>query len=98
MNKIVLIVYICWLALVSIITFMLYAKDKKMAVKNSGPNRIKEKTLLSAAAFGGAVGAFLGRIICHHKTDKKYFSFTIYVSLLCQAAVLAVLVILALEA
>ena len=50
-KKILLIVYICYLALMSLIAFFLFLKDKKMATKNSGPNRIKEKTLLGICAF-----------------------------------------------
>ncbi len=94
-GMIVLIAYVGYLVLVSLVTFCLFLKDKKMAQKGGGPNRIKEKTLLGAVVFGGAVGGFLGRIVAHHKTDKKYFSFIIYVSLLLEAACLAVLIILA---
>lgn len=89
---IIFIVYIAVLAFMSLIAFMLYGKDKSMAKKNGGPNRIKESTLLGFSVFGGAIGAFLGRIIFHHKTEKVYFSFTIYLSLLLQAAVLGLLV------
>ncbi|MBQ9449519.1 MAG: DUF1294 domain-containing protein [Acholeplasmatales bacterium] len=92
---IVLIAYVGYLALVSLVTFCLFLKDKKMAQKGGGPVRIKEKTLLGATVFGGAIGAFIGRLVAHHKTDKKYFSFTIYVSLLLEAVCLAVLIILA---
>lgn len=96
-SQIVLVIYAAFLVLASLLAFMLYSKDKKMAVKNGGPKRIKEKTLLSVAACGGAIGAFLGRIICHHKTDKKYFSMVIYFSLLLQLAVLALAVLFAVE-
>ena len=94
-NLIVLIAYVCYLVFVSIITFFLFLKDKKMATKGGGPKRIKEKTLLGACVFGGAIGGFLGRIVAHHKTEKLYFSFTIYLSILIEAACLAVLIILA---
>ena len=66
-----------------------------MATNGGGPVRIKEKTLLGSCVFGGAVGGFLGRIVAHHKTNKKYFSFTIYVSLLLEAATFVVLLLLA---
>lgn len=91
-NQIIFIAYICYLAFMSLITFFLFIKDKKMATKNSGPNRIKEKTLLGAVALGGALGGFIGRIIAHHKTNKLYFSFTIYLSLLLQAGVLGYMI------
>ena len=92
LEKIVLIVYVGILVFMSLIALMLYAKDKSMAKKNGGPKRIKESTLLGVSVFGGAVGAFLGRILFHHKTDKGYFSITIYFSLLLEIAMLGLLI------
>lgn len=91
-NLIVLLAYIAFIVIMSIVAFFLYGKDKKMAQNNGNAVRIKEKTLLFVVCFGGAVGGFLGRIIFHHKTDKKYFSFTIYLSILLEAAILGLLV------
>ena len=91
-NKIILIAYACYLAFMSLVAFMLFVIDKKKATKNSGPERIKEKTLLGAVALGGAVGGFIGRIIAHHKTNKLYFSFTIYLSILLQLGVLGYMI------
>ena len=73
MIKLVTLIYIGIIALSSLITFFLFGKDKKMAKANGGPERIKEKTLLSMCSLGGAIGGFIGRIIFHHKTEKKYF-------------------------
>ncbi len=95
-NTYILVAYIIWIALASIVAFFLYKKDKKMAQSGGGPVRIKEKTLLSIACMGGAIGALIGRIVCHHKTDKVYFSMVINLSLLLQAAGLVVLLLLAL--
>lgn len=92
---IILIIYVAYLFLMSIVSFSLFLKDKKMAVKNHSEVRIKEKTLLASVVFGGAIGAFFGRIIAHHKTNKSYFSFTILLSLLLQMGVLVLFVILA---
>ena len=89
----ILIIYVAYLVLMSLVTFFLYAKDKNMAQKNNSEVRIKEKTLLSVVVFGGAIGGFLGRIVFHHKTNKSYFSFTIYLSLLLQALVLVFLIL-----
>ena len=82
-NKLIFIIYICYLAIMSLITLFLFIKDKKIA-KSGDVNRIKEKTLLGFIAYGGAIGGFLGRIIAHHKTDKIYFTITIFVALLLQ--------------
>ena len=91
-NQIILIAYVCYLTFMSLVTFMLFIVDKRKATKNSGPNRIKEKTLLGAVAFGGAIGGFLGRIIARHKTNKLYFSLTIYLSILLQLGVLGFMI------
>lgn len=94
-HQYLLIAYIAYLVIMSLITMALYFKDKKMAVKNGNEVRIKERTLLGLVCFGGAIGGFLGRILAHHKTNKGYFSFTIYVSLLLQLAVLALIALIA---
>lgn len=94
-QQIVLIIYVAYLVLMSLFTFFLFLKDKGMAKKNSSEVRIKEKTLLSSVVFGGAIGGFIGRIIAHHKTNKSYFSFTIYISLFLQVAVLVLFILIA---
>ena len=89
-----LIIYLGLTVLFSFVALIAYFRDKKLAVK--GKERTKEKTLLFLAVFFGSVGAFLGRILAHHKTDKKYFSMVIYFSMLMQAATIVALVIMAL--
>lgn len=89
--QIITLAYIAYLVIMSLITLIMFCKDKNMAVKNGGPERIKEKTLLGLTCFGGAIGAFVGRIVAHHKTNKGYFSFTIYLSLLLQITVLCLM-------
>ena len=87
---IILLIYCAVLLLMSFFTFIIYAKDKRMSKGNSA-KRIQEKTLLGFTAFGGALGAFLARLVFRHKTNKIYFSFTIYMSLLFELLVLAAL-------
>ena len=82
-----LIVYGVYLCVMSLLTFVLFLHDKNLAKKNGGPKRVKEKTLLGAVSLGGALGGFIGRLVAHHKTDKGYFSLTIYLSLLLQIGV-----------
>lgn len=94
-EKIIFIAYIAVVVLMSLFTFFIFGKDKKMAQNGGGPKRIKEKILLGACALGGALGGFLGRLRFHHKTDKSYFSFTIYIGLLVQAATLGLLLFVA---
>ena len=90
-KQILLIIYIVYIMLISLITFIAYKNDKEKAKSNQ--IRIKEKTLLFLSAFGGGIGAFLGRKVFHHKTDKSYFSIVIYSSLICEIIVLILLVI-----
>ncbi len=54
------------IVLMSLLAFVAFLRDKKLAVK--GAMRTKEKTLLGLAVLNGAIGAFLGRIVAHHKT------------------------------
>ena len=56
---------------VNLIAFAMYGIDKRKAVKDQW--RIPEKTLLLAALIGGAVGAFVGMQIFHHKTKHWKF-------------------------
>jgi uncharacterized membrane protein YsdA (DUF1294 family) len=79
--------------LMSIISFFLFVNDKKKAEK--GQMRTKEKTLLMSAVLNGSYGAFIGRKVAHHKTDKGYFSFTIYFGMLAQTCVIVLLAVLA---
>lgn len=88
-----LIGYVILMVFMSLVSFILFALDKKKASK--GKDRIKEKTLLLSTIINGAIGSFLARIICRHKTDKIYFTITIYLSMLCQVLVLLVLAYLA---
>lgn len=93
---IILCIYIAYLLVMSIVTFSLFVKDKKMAKNNGNEVRIKEKTLLSSVVCGGAIGGFIGRLYAHHKTEKSYFSLTIYFSILLELLTLGVLIALAL--
>ena len=82
-------VYLALIVIMSVIAFFLYGNDKNKAKK--GEMRTKEKTLLLFGCYNGALGSLIGRIIFHHKTDKKYFSIVIYLSLLIQIATLCLL-------
>lgn len=60
-----------YLLIINIITFIIYGIDKYKSIKHK--YRISESTLIILAILGGALGAFLGMIIFHHKTKKKKF-------------------------
>ena len=90
LNEIILVAYAALMVLMSLVALAAYFRDKKLAVKQK--ERTKEKTLLFYSVFFGAIGALLGRILAHHKTDKVYFSIVIYFSLLTQILTLGLLV------
>ena len=78
-KQIVLIAYICYLLLLSIITFCLYHTDKRKAEK--GKWRIPEKVLLLCSLFGGAFLGYPAMLIFRHKTKAEHWYFT-FVNLL----------------
>lgn len=61
-----------YLAAVNLISFLLFAADKKKAVK--GRYRISEDLLLTTALIGGELGAFAAMRVFHHKTKHKKFT------------------------
>ena len=90
---IIFITYLSYLIIMSIVAFLLFRRDKRLALENE--IRIKEKTLLGVTILGGAVGAFLGRLINHHKTNKLYFSIIIYLGMLLELSLLVLFLLLA---
>ena len=75
---------ICYLPAVNIVTFLLYGVDKYTAKKNKW--RISEATLLTMAAIGGSIGAWVGMRIWHHKTMHKKFKYGIPIIIIMQVA------------
>lgn len=92
MSTIIFVVYILLMIIMSILAYVLFIIDKKAAVNKN--DRIKEKTLLGVIAFGGAIGGFLGSVLKRHKTNKIYFTISIYLGLILQISTLIILFIL----
>ena len=69
-----------YLLIINIISFIIYGIDKYKSIKHK--YRISENTLIILAILGGAIGAFLGMITFHHKTQKKKFIILIPVIML----------------
>ena len=61
-----------YLLAINAVTFLLYAMDKYKAKKDKW--RISEATLLTMAARGGSIGAWVGMRIWHHKTMPRKFN------------------------
>ncbi|WP_224982964.1 DUF1294 domain-containing protein [Geomonas agri] len=73
--------------LASLATFLLYAVDKNAAV--AGVRRVRERTLHLAALCCGWPGAVLAQRLLHHKTQKGSFLVVFRLTVLANAAVLA---------
>ncbi|WP_062355242.1 DUF1294 domain-containing protein [Bacillus kwashiorkori] len=56
---------------INIVGFLIMGIDKNRAIK--GNWRISEKTIWLIAIFGGAIGAFIGMNVFHHKTKHIHF-------------------------
>ena len=81
--------YLGFLALMSLIAFVMYFIDKEKAKRKKC---IKEAALLSVGFFGGAVGALAAMTVFRHKTKHYYFYVVNVLGLIVQAAV-AVLIL-----
>ena len=68
-----LLIISCYLIAINIITFFVYGIDKQKAKK--GQWRISEFTLLTLAAIGGSIGAWIGMQVWRHKTQHLKFKF-----------------------
>ena len=76
---------------INILTFLVFAADKRRAVK--GRFRIREAVLLALCLAGGSAGGLIAMYGLHHKTRKAKFSVGVPVILAVQIAVIAVAVI-----
>ena len=77
-------VLLVWLAVINLLTFIVYGADKRRARK--GKWRVPEKTLFLLPLLGGSVGALLGMKAFRHKTKHWYFVWGIPAILLAQIA------------
>jgi len=80
----VFLVVLIYLAVINMVTFILYGIDKWKAKRSKW--RIEESTLLWLAAAGGSIGALLGIKIWHHKTLHKKFTWGVPAILIAQIA------------
>lgn len=78
--------------LMSIITALVYKRDKVLARK--GLWRTKEVTLLLLPWLMGGIGGFMGIYAVRHKTQHWYFPLNNMIALIVQAALFISLVVL----
>lgn len=70
-GKIIFAIYISYIIIMSVISFVIYKVDKVKAENKKW--RIKESTLLGFGFFGGAAGALIAMKMFRHKTKHWYF-------------------------
>lgn len=73
---------ILWVAVLSVIDFILMGVDKHRAKRNQW--RVPEKSFFILAALGGAPGGILGMWSFRHKTRHWYFKYGLPAMLLLQ--------------
>ncbi|UJF25405.1 DUF1294 domain-containing protein [Suttonella sp. R2A3] len=78
-------------AVISVLTFMLYALDKKAAITQT--QRIPEASLHVAALLGGWPGALIARQLLYHKTKKKRFIIFFWLSVVVNFFALYLLIV-----
>lgn len=77
-----------WYTLLSIITFLAYAYDKRAAAR--GSHRVRERTLHLLEWLGGVPGALVAIYALHHKNRKARFLVVTVVALLAHLAAWAI--------
>ncbi len=74
-----------YLIVMNMITYIVFAIDKKRAIR--GAWRIPEATLFGLSIAGGSVGGILAMRICRHKTKHMSFALGLPVILMIQIAI-----------
>lgn len=75
-----------YLLIINAVSFLLMLADKRKAQKNLW--RIPERTLFTAALFGGSIGSIAGMYLFRHKTKHWYFVIGMPTILIAQLALI----------
>lgn len=78
---------VIYIVLINVVTFFVYGFDKHRA--QSRRRRISERTLLTLAAMGGSIGAWMAMRSFRHKTQHAKFKYGVPAILIAQIALLA---------
>lgn len=69
-----------YIIIINILGFIICFVDKHRAIKNR--YRISERVLFMIIFIGGCFGFALGMVLFHHKTRKKKFIISIFLSMI----------------
>ena len=84
MSKYLLLGYLA----VSAIAFVMFWYDWKLKSKKQYDKRFPERDLILVTLIGGSMGALLGMVTFHHKTNRKRFVIGVPLILLIHLALL----------
>ena len=73
MGEKIVLIYLAFVVVCSLITFVAYGIDKSKAKRDK--RRISEKTLLIMSIIGGGIGGLLGMLKFRHKTKGEHWYF-----------------------
>ena len=79
-------IVLLYLVAINVVTFFLYGIDKFKA--QHARWRIPESVLIGLAIIGGSIGAWLGMMAWHHKTQHKKFKYGVPLILVAQIVLL----------
>ena len=85
MKDLLPIIFLVYIIVISVISFILPIVDKKKAKK--GKWRIKERTLFLFSGLGGSLAMYLSMVFFRHKTKHKSFMIGIPVIFFVQVAI-----------
>jgi len=78
------LIAIIYYAMMSLVTFALYARDKHAA--RCGAHRVRERTLQAWTMLGGFAGALAGQLLLRHKSRRAAFVVAAWFALAMHAA------------
>jgi uncharacterized membrane protein YsdA (DUF1294 family) len=81
--------YLIWLSVLGLITFIAYGFDKSRARRRGW--RVPEKTLHWLSLLGGVIGGWAGRAFFRHKTQKPVFTLVLLLATLIHAGIVYLL-------
>ncbi len=87
----ILCAFLLYIAIISIVSIVVCAYDKKISKKNRVELRVPEKVLLLLSALGGSVAMFITMLLIRHKTKHLKFMLGIPIIIIIQAAIVGVL-------
>ncbi len=85
-----LIIYLIFILVMSLISFFVYFLDKRKAKKRK--RRVPESVLLTLGFFGGAIGAIAAMQMFRHKTRHNVFYAVNSVGLLLQMLLMIIII------